>query len=221
MFNYQHDILPIGSFETIPVVSKFDPIPDNYPEVVKLNIFTDVDKLRSEWHNYPKTGNYFRERMKYFKNSIKETISLFNDLGFNQDNYNAYPLRNTGTNILNDNVGQYTRFLLESFGVDLFRQQYVVAEPGWETKLHIDHPDFSIHGFRVFIPIDTAYIGFDDRIYELQPGNCYFVNIARLHKGITKQKRVVIMCQMSSDSLILKGEKMQGELYKEFYKSNV
>lgn len=216
MFNYSNDILPLGGFEAIPVTSQLDPIPENYHDVVKLNIPTNVHKLRSEWESYPKQGNYFKERMRYFQNPIKETIELFTDLGFSQENYNAYPLRKTGTNILNDDVGPYTRGLLESFETKLFRQQYVLAQPGWETKLHIDHPDFSTHGFRVFIPIDVAYMGFEDKVYELPPGNCYFVNIAKLHKGITKKERVVIMCQMASDSLILSGEKMLGHPYTDF-----
>lgn len=210
MFDYKNDILPLGDFETVPVNSMLEPIPSNYPEVVKLHIPTNVDLLREEWEIYPKKGNYFRDRMRYFKNPIKETIKLFDDLGFSQTNYNAYPLREIGTNTLKSNVGPYTKQLLKSFGVELFRQQYVVAEPGWETKLHVDHPDFSVHGFRVFIPIDTAYIGFDNTAYELPPGDCYFVNIAKMHKGITNNKRVVIMCQMASDELILNGTPLLG-----------
>lgn len=219
MFNYTNDILPLGDFETVTVSSVLSPFPENYPEVVKLNIKTDVEKLKSDWDAYPKNGDYFRERMKYFKNPIRDTIKLFSDLGFSQKNYNAYPLRETGTNILRNTVGEYTKNLLETFGVELFRQQYVVAEPLWETQLHIDHPDFSLHGYRVFIPIDTAYIGFQDTVYEMLPGDCYFVNIAKMHKGITKKKRTVIMCQMASDELILGGEKLPGMSYLEF--SNV
>ena len=107
---------------------------------------------------------------------------------------------------MND-VGIYTKSLLESFGVVLFRQQYVVAKKGWNTKLHIDHPNFKIHGYRLFIPIDPAFVGFENNIYLLKPGKCYFVNIARKHRGFTfLEERVVIMAQMSSDKLIIEGK---------------
>lgn len=201
-FNYEHDILPLGDFETVSVTSLIPPYPCNFPEVAKLGIKTDVIKLRKEWEEYDKTGDYFKDRAKYFKNSIRETVKLFDDLGFSRNNYKAYPLRTTGTNILKDEVGEYTRNLLETFGVDLFRQQYVLSSAGWKVKPHVDHPDFTIHGFRVFIPIDTAYMGFGEDVYELTPGDCYFVNIAKKHWAFSDSERVVIMCQMSSDKLI-------------------
>lgn len=198
-FDYSKDILPLGEFETVPVTSLIPPYPENFPEVARLGIKTDVEQLRADWEAYDKTGDYFKSRTKYFKNSLKETIQLFNWLGFSKDKYKAYPLRELGTNIIKENTGAYTQNLLEEFGVPLFRQQYVYSCAGWSTKLHIDHPDFSIHGFRVFIPIDTAYIGFEKNIYTLEPGDCYFVNIARLHRGFSDSNRVVIMCQMASD----------------------
>ena len=201
-FDYKHDILPLGEFETVPVTSLIPPYPCNFPEVSRLGIKTDVAKLREEFEHFDKSGDYFKSRAKYFKNPLKETIKLFDWLGFSRETYKAFPLRVTGTNQLRDDVGPYTKNLLETFGVPLFRQQYVQSERGWHTKLHIDHPDFTIHGFRVFIPIDTAYMGFENTIYQLDPGDCYFVNIGKKHRGFSDSRRVVIMCQMASDKII-------------------
>ena len=201
-FDYRNDILPLGDFETIPVTSLIPPYPDNFPEVARLGIPVDVDRLRQEWSTWDKSGDYFKSRAKYFKNPLRDTIKLFDDIGFSPVNYKAYPLRETGTNQLKPEVGAYTRQLLTDFGVDLFRQQYVLATAGWSTKLHIDHPDFTMHGFRVFIPIDDAYMGFQHNLYRLPAGDCYFVNIAKLHRGFSDADRVVIMCQMASDRLI-------------------
>ena len=209
-FDFSYDILPLGTYETVPVTSQLEPLPENYSNVVCLNIPTDVSLLMADWNNFPKNDepNYFVNRAKHFKNSIKDTVKLFEHLGFSLDNYEVYPLRVKGTNTLKPTVGKYTQELLDNFGVSLFRQQYVKAKKDWITKPHIDHPDFSIHGFRVFIPIDTAYIEFDDGTYELMPGNCYFVNIAKTHRGFSKTSRVVIMCQMASDALINNGTKL-------------
>jgi mannose-6-phosphate isomerase class I len=201
-FDYNNDILPLGDFETVPVTSLIPPYPCNFPEVARLGIKTDIKQLKEDYENYDKSGDYFKSRAKYFKNSLKDTIQLFDKLGFSKSNYQAFPLRELGTNILKNNVGEYTKHLLLNFGVDLFRQQYVLAQAGWKTKLHIDHPDFTIHGFRVFIPIDDAYIGFEKNIYKLTAGDCYFVNIAKMHRGFSESDRVVIMCQMASDKLI-------------------
>lgn len=201
-FDYNQDILPLGNFETVPVTSLIPPYPCNFPEVARLGIKTDIEKLRSEYDQYDKSGDYFKSRAKYFKNSLKDTMQLFDELGFSKVNYQAFPLRDIGTNTLKSNVGEYTKTLLLNFGVELFRQQYVLARAGWKTKLHIDHPDFTIHGFRVFIPIDDAYIGFEKNIYKLTAGDCYFVNIAKMHRGFSDSDRVVIMCQMASDKLI-------------------
>lgn len=201
-FDYKHDILPLGEFETVPVTSLIPPYPCNFPEVSRLGIKTDIAKLREEFEHFDKSGDYFKSRAKYFKNPLKETIKLFDWLGFSREAYKAFPLRVTGTNQLRDDVGPYTKNLLETFGVPLFRQQYVQSEQGWHTKLHIDHPDFTIHGFRVFIPIDTAYMGFENTIYQLDPGDCYFVNIGKKHRGFSDSRRVVIMCQMASDKII-------------------
>ena len=201
-FDYKHDILPLGEFETVPVTSLIPPYPCNFPEVSRLGIKTDVTKLREEFEQFDKSGDYFKSRAKYFKNGLKETIQLFDQIGFSKENYKAFPLRELGTNVLKDTVGAYTKQLLENFGVPLFRQQYVLASAGWQTKLHIDHPDFTLHGFRVFIPIDDAYMGFENTIYKLEAGDCYFVNIAKKHRAFSDLDRVVIMCQMASDRLI-------------------
>jgi hypothetical protein len=204
-FDFSQDILPLGDYEAIPVSSILEPIPENYPEVVRLGKQTNIEQLRKEWDEFEKSGDYFASRMRHFKNSFRETVKLFDHLGFSRSKYKAYPLRKQGTNILQDTVGPYTRSLLENFEVDLFRQQYVLATAGWSTKLHIDHPDFRMHGFRVFIPIDDAFIGFKENVYHMPAGDCYFVNIAKMHRGFSDKERVVIMCQMASDKLVIPG----------------
>jgi len=202
--NLENDILPVGDFETIPVVSVLEPIPENYPNYIRLNVSVDVDKLREEYHLFPKENkkHYFRHMAKHFKSSVKEAVSYYMDLGFVIENYKVYPLRVIGSNILSENVGPYTREVLETIGVPLFRQQYVYATKDWETQTHIDHPNFSIHGFRMFIPIDEVNLIVDNEEIILKPGYAYYVNIAKPHKGWATSDRIVIMAQMASDKLI-------------------
>lgn len=211
MIDNKYDILPLGDYETIPVTSLIPPYPEYFKEVVRLDIKTDVEKLKEDLDNFDlnSEGDYFFSRAKYFKQNIRETLKMFKDMNFELgEKYSGYPIRKKGTNVLKENIGSYTKNLLENFGVSLFRQQYVLAKEGWNTKLHVDHPDFSIHGFRVFIPIDVAYIGFEENIYRLDPGDCYFVNIARKHRGLSDRDRIVIMAQMASDKLIRMGQEM-------------
>jgi hypothetical protein len=203
-FDYKNDILPVGDFEAIPVYSSIEPVPENFPNYIRLNIQVDVTKLRQEWEVFPKdiVKHYWRQMAKHFKNSLRETLEIFKEQGFKIDNYKVFPLRAIGTNTLSENVGPYTREVLENVGVPLFRQQYVYATSTWETNTHFDHPTFAIHGFRMFIPIDPAYMIVDGEDIELTPGFAYFVNIARPHKAFSKGERVVIMAQMASDKLI-------------------
>lgn len=203
-FDYNNDILPVGNFEAIPVISSIEPIPENFPNFTKLNVKVDVSKLRKEWNEFPKdiTKHYWRQMARHFKNNLRETLEIFKEQGFKIDNYKVYPLRIIGTNTLSENVGPYTREVLENVGVNLFRQQYVYATETWETNVHIDHPTFEIHGFRMFIPIDPAYMIVNGEDIILEPGYAYFVNIASPHKAFSKGNRVVIMAQMASDKLI-------------------
>tara|TARA_R110000782_G_scaffold50549_7_gene109521 strand:+ start:3247 stop:3930 length:684 start_codon:yes stop_codon:yes gene_type:complete len=208
MIKHNYDILPLGEYETIPVTSLIPPYPEYFKDVVRLDIKTDVEKLRNDLIDFDlsKQKNYFFSRARHFKQNIRETLKMFDDLNFDLGkSYAGYPIRKQGTNELEDTLGEYTTNLLENFGVSLFRQQYVYADKMWNTKLHVDHPNFSIHGFRVFIPIDVAYIGFENKIYRMDPGDCYFVNIAKKHRGISEHKRVVLMAQMASDKLIRTG----------------
>lgn len=200
-----YDILPVGKFEAIPVTSSVEPIPDNFPNWIKLDIQVDVDRLRQEYLEYPKnrSKHYFREMAKHLpKDRVKETVKIFTENGFGIDDYIVYPLRVIGTNKLTDYVGSYTKQLLENIGVPLFRQQYVFATKTWETKIHTDHPNFATHGYRMFIPIDPAYMVVNGENVEMTPGWAYYVNVARPHKGFTKGDRVVIVASMASDRLV-------------------
>ena len=53
-FNFTYDILPLGNFETMPVVSKNQPYPKNYPEVVQLKGNMNVSLLRKDFLNFNK-----------------------------------------------------------------------------------------------------------------------------------------------------------------------
>ncbi|MGY8692312.1 MAG: hypothetical protein ACKVHF_05025 [Candidatus Poseidoniales archaeon] len=208
MIDTKYDILPLGEYETIPVTSLIPPYPEYFNEVVRLGVKTDVNQLQKDLIEFDlsKQENYVVSRARYFKQDIRETLEMFESLNFGLgENYAGYPVRKKGTNEIQEHLGEYTKTLLETIGVPLFRQQYVAAGEMWNTKLHADHPDFSVHGFRIFIPIDVAYIGFEDNIYLLEPGDCYFVNIAKLHRGISEHHRVVLMAQMASDKLIRTG----------------
>ena len=202
------DILPSVEFETMPVTSCLPPYPESYSEVVRLNANTDVDCLKKDFLDFDKTRNYFRSRAKFFKDNFRETVKAFEMVGFHNKVYQAYPMRAIETNALLDTVGAYTRSFLESLKVTLFRQQYVVAKRNWSTTFHIDYPDFKIYGYRLLIPIDPAFLGFQENIYYLEPGSCYFVNVAKKHRGFTtlNEERAVIMAQMASDKLILEGK---------------
>jgi len=204
-FENSYDILPLGDFETIPVIG--DPDPLSFPDVVRLGITYDPEKIREDYFNLPDMNgkDHFIKRAKYFKQPIRKTMEMFDELGFSMDKYIVFPIRKIGTNELIDELGEYTRFFLERFPVNLFRQQFALAKGGFKTSLHEDHTSFKVHGYRLFIPIDTAYIDIEDRSYEMLPGDCYFVNVGKKHSGRTDKDRILLMCQMDNERLIREG----------------
>ena len=198
-FNFEYDIFPLGDFETLPVT----PTHRELPNISNLNISVDSEKIRSDFHNFNKENDYFKSRRKYFKNSLKDTVKTLTEYGFGYETYKPYPIRKLGTADLCDELGEYTKTFLNSFPVKLFRQQFIYAEKNLIIKPHIDHPTFDVHGFRLMIPVDEMYVGFDDKEYVLYPNNCYFFNATKRHYAYTKDTpRIALMCQMVNDSCI-------------------
>jgi hypothetical protein len=118
-------------------------------------------------------------------------------------------VRKLGTNNVIDQLGEYTRTFLETFPVTLFRQQFALARAGFKTEQHMDHSSYAIHGYRLFIPVDTAYIDIEHQLYEMPAGDCYFVNVGKHHAGRTDQDRILLMCQMANDRLIHNGTQIK------------
>jgi len=203
--NPEYDILPLGDFETLPVTG--NPLPQNFPDVVRLGITYDPEQIRKDYHNLPfmRGEEHFLKRVRYFTESIKDTMESFDKLGFSMEKYIVYPIRKIGTNDIIDELGEYTKQFLESFPVPLFRQQFALAKQGFKTELHLDHSSYKIHGYRLFIPVDTAYIDIEDKTYEMPAGDCYFVNVGKHHAGKTTEDRILLMCQMADDRLIYEG----------------
>lgn len=213
------DIFPLGEFETLPVKSIRDGKPNSYPEVVYLRDVENVDLLRqeAEAHIEHVGHTYVKDRVEHLNPDIDEESlrNVLGDVGFVKGLYQSFSLRKKGTAELEDWVGPETRRLFQSLPVSTFRQQYAVAYPGWNIKLHRDHQDFLTHGFRAMVPINySVYMGYElngqNRVYELKPGGMYFVNISRMHRGFNHSdtERVNLIMQMDSDEMVLNGTAM-------------
>ena len=159
-----------------------------------------------------------KERVSHLTKSIEleDVKNTLHEVGFTKESYQSYSLRKLGTNEISGELGASTRQVLENFEVPIFRAQISVAQPGWRTLFHRDHENFCQHGFRGMAPLnEPVYMSYLDSagneiIYKLDPGKFYFVNIAKLHKGFnpSKTERRILMMQMASDQLIIKGQKM-------------
>lgn len=211
------DIFPIGSFETIPVECILDGEADSYPNVVRLKSIREFSALSSEAiENIQKIGKrYVKDRVQRLTpdlevNTVRQVLT---DVGFTKETYQSYSLRKLGSADLEDFITGETRKFFENLGPIYFRMQYAVAAPGWKTTFHIDHRNFNTHGLRAMIPLSapTFLSYFENKhevIYELKPGEMYFVNIAKLHKGFnpTNEDRINLYFQMNTDKLVLQGE---------------
>jgi len=217
----QEDILPLGKFESLPVSSIFGGRDVDYPNVIKLRDDIDFNTLYTEsLHHINLIGaSYVKDRMEYLpKNINEETLrSVLGGVGFYKGSYQSFSLRKLGTSELEDWIEPCTRQLIETLGVNTFRQQYAVAYGGWNTKLHRDHENFLTHGFRLMVPLSSdVYMGYEDEfgnplIYRLDRGGMYFVNIAKMHRGFNESlsdDRINLIMQMDSDILLKDKEKM-------------
>lgn len=191
-------IFPLGDYDYEPTVQTLD----EYPEVVDLGISVDADKLYDEFvaMRKPSKDHYYLQMSKKFTLDREKVMKNFEDLGFTQEKYGGYGFQRAGV---------YTRYILDSLPVKLFRKHYTLAEPGWESKLHSDHKSFDTHGFRLVVPMNTdAHIKYKSNHYQLKRGGMYFWNIVREHAGWNplNEQRVIIMAQMNTDELINNGK---------------
>lgn len=212
----QDDIFPLGKFETVPVTHINDGMAESYPYVtlIKNNIDYESLLLEAEEHIKIVGFNYVKPRLSSLNSNINENSlrNVLEHVGFVKNSYQSFSLRKIGTNELEDWVMPKTKLFFNSLNVGTFRQQYAVAYPGWHTKLHRDHANFKIHGFRAMIPLSAdVYMGYEDNsgnnlIYKLKRGGMYFVNIARMHRGFNESEtknRINLIFQMNSDKLII------------------
>lgn len=211
------DIFPLGDFECVPVRTVRDGEALSYPEVAVLCPVNNIeDFLNEAMVTMTRVGKgYVKDRMPHLSPllSMDQVRDVLSGVGFTKETYQSYSLRKLGTNTLEDFVCGRTRAFFESLPCDYFRMQYGVANKDWTTKFHIDHHNFKRHGFRAMVPLNIpAIMSFlvagRERIYELQPGYMYFVNIARYHRGFNPfhQSRINLLLQLASDELMLRGE---------------
>jgi hypothetical protein len=212
----EEDILGLGDFESLPVRCFSDGSPESYFPVVGVMMGVDFQSLEMEAkiHLQIIGKKYIAERTPYLTTRVTLTDiknRLFR-LGFKREHYQAYSLRKLGTNTLEEFIGPCTRKFFGNFQNSAFRMQYAMAQPGWALSFHQDFSHFRRHGFRVIVPIDSvSLISFQidgrEDVYELIPGNAYFINIARLHRAFNPfdKERLAIMFQINSDEKILNG----------------
>lgn len=210
-FTMTENILPMGEYETLPVTSKYGNTPEKYGCVVKLNIDPiDHEKIRHDMHTFKETKkHYFQERLDIYKVPPSVAANYLKYVGFSGETYDSTGLNITGTAELDPNI---PKSILEAYSKvqsKLFRQNFVVAMNGWNTKWHRDHSTPLMHGFRLMIPIDPVVMYFRTGKVELQPGHYYFVNNSLEHKGSLPdgyERRANLMAQMDSDIDILNGD---------------
>jgi hypothetical protein len=216
------DIFPLGSFETLPVNVHKSGHPDDYPDVLLIKTDINANALLEEAYDHiERIGfTYVKGRMEYLNSNINEDTlrSMLEDVGFAKKTYQSFSLRKIGTNILEEWIKNHTRNFFKELPVNVFRQQYAVAYPKWNIKLHRDHKDFLTHGFRAMVPLDkNVYMAYEDSdknpiIYKLVPGNMYFVNIGKMHRGFNEsetESRLNLLMQMDSDIMLLNGKEVK------------
>lgn len=214
------DILPLGKFETIPVLPILDGNAESYPNVSIISETIDTDTLLQEAYTHMRIigFNYVKPRLQYINPAVTEEIlrETLADVGFYKGSYQSYSLRKVGTNELEDWVLPKTRNFFKLLPFNTFRQQYAVAAPKWNTKLHRDHANFKLHGFRVMVPLNAdVFMGYEinnkNIIYRLKKGGMYFVNIAKMHRGFNESEtteRINLIMQIDTDSIIINSKEL-------------
>ena len=207
-----HNILPMDTYESLPVEHKYGETPEKYGCVVELNIPSiDTELLRQELDKFAgeERPHYVSDRFSHYTIPAPEVINYLRYIGFTTDKYASYPVNVRGTADLDPSVPDYVKFVYSQLESKVFRHNYVVSKNGWETAWHRDHATPIIHGFRLMIPIDPVIMDFEYGRYELTPGKYYFVNNSLLHRGVIPKnlsKRANLMGQLASDIDILKGK---------------
>lgn len=208
------DIIPVGRFETVPIEHLRSAEAHDYPDVAVIKPIPNVDELLEEAKRHVDIigKRFLRDRTPYLdaRISMDDLKAYLSEIGFGKDQYQSYSLRKLGTNELEDFIEPHTRKFFEDLGVPCFRQQHTISSNGWKTKIHRDHANFKVHGFRGMVPLSApVYLGYigpkgENLIYCLEPGHLYFANIAKPHRGFAiEQDRLAIMFQMASDRLVV------------------
>ena len=209
----EDDILPLGKFESLPIISILDGRPESYPNVSFIKHLEYSEMLKESLTHINIVGdNYVKPRLNHISVSPDSLMKTLGEVGFFKGSYQSYSIRKLGTSELEEWVLPKTREFFDTLPTKTFRQQYAVAFPGWNTQLHRDHSNFLTHGFRAMVPLSAdVYMGYeDDRgnplIYRLSRGGMYFVNIAKMHRGFNESQstnRINLIMQMCSDELVI------------------
>ncbi len=218
----EDDIFPLGKYETIPVSCVRDGSAESYPYVALLQRNVNYEELLVEslTHMGYVGFNYVKPRLGSLNPNITENElrEVLEHVGFYKGSYQSFSLRQVGTNELERWVLPKTREFFNNLAVNTFRQQYAVAYPGWNVRLHRDHANFNTHGFRAMVPLSAdVFMAYEDElgnnlVFRLKRGGMYFVNIAKMHRGFnesTETERINLIFQMDSDKLILNSERLQ------------
>lgn len=209
----EDDIFPLGKFETLKVKPVLDGKPESYPNVSFLGN-VDYKKLLEEcdYHLEQIGNNYVKPRLNEISIEPEELYNTLSDVGFYKGSYQSFSLRKLGTSELEDWILPNTQKFFKDLPFKTFRQQYAIAYPGWNTKLHRDHSNFLTHGFRAMVPLSAdVYMGYEDDqgnvlVYKLKRGGMYFVNISKMHRGFNESEtsdRINLIMQMDTDKIIV------------------
>ena len=205
-----YDILPLGANEALPVSLERDGLPRSYPEALCLMKGVDAERLVLEFNEsrriIPESLISGREHLLVGVENSERLFKSLKELGFYKGVYAAIAMRGPNQTDLLDEIGVYTKKVLAELGARSFRQQYVIAEPGWSSTVHFDHYNFKVHGLRLHIPLTTSsFMAYpqengSENIYELSPGEIWFINSGRDHYAYNSSKKIRINIQVQIDS---------------------
>lgn len=191
--------------ETFKVTAKYPTDVRQYPDCVKLICSLDLEKLVEDYKNFHDTENYVTARLKDLTISPSINIIVMSYLGFRADVYDGKSLNKVRSHELKESVGEYTRQFLSQFD-NPCRINYITTTPGWITKPHKDHEDYTEQGFRVIVPLTGEMkMSFEGREVILYPGNAYFVNVCVEHVGehfSQLPERTGLLFKLSDDEII-------------------
>ena len=208
-----NDIVPIGTFETLPVTVTGEYL--NYPSVVRIGGPFNIHAMMDEFNQVKDSLDYdlLKTMEPYLvDSSLDDLKNNLSSLGWTNHNYKTLSIRELGTTNLLNQIGPITRRTLNHFG-NVFRQQYMLAKSKASLKPHIDNKNCEVHGFKIHIPLNclyTCYVINNDEMYDefnLEPGYAYYLNSSKMHFVVNHQPvdRVNLAFQLASDFLINAG----------------